>query len=79
LTTVIEKVPVLTRSAAGITAESWVALTNVVAMGVPLKAAVELGTKLVPVRLMVKFGLPAMADVLSRLVNVGAGLLTVKV
>jgi len=79
LTMVIEALPGLARSAAGITAVSCVLLTKVVTMAVPLNLAVELATKLVPVRVMVRSELPADTDVILMLVSVGNGLLMVNV
>ena len=79
LTTVIGNMPAVVRSAAGTTTSNSVALTNVVETAVPLKSAVEVLTKFVPVSVMGVSGSPAVADVWLRLVSVGAGLLTVNV
>ena len=79
LTTVIGNMPAVVRSAAGTTTSNSVALTNVVETAVPLKSAVEVLTKFVPVSVMGVSGSPTVADVWLRLVSVGAGLLTVNV
>src|SRR5271166_2542875 len=79
VTTVTGSVPAVVRSAAGMMAVSWVALTKVVARAVPLKSAVELDTKLVPVSVMVVFGAPTVAEVGLMLVSVGTGLVVVMV
>jgi len=75
---VIEAVPVAARSVAGTTAVSCVALTNVVAMLVPSNAALELGTKLVPVRVNVAVPPTETVDGLID-VSVGTGFFTVNV
>jgi len=78
LTTVIAALLPAASSAAGMTAVNCVGLTKVVVMGIALKSAVDVLTKLVPVRVMVVLGLPAGTDVMLRLTKVGAGLLMAK-
>ena len=57
--TVTGKVPAFEKSEAGTTAERIWVPTNVVANGLPLKLATTPGTKFVPVKLSVRFPLPA--------------------
>ena len=78
-TTVIDSVPAVVESKAGMTAVNWVELTKVVVSAVPLKSAVEPLTKLVPVSVMVVFALPMTVEAGLMLVSVGTGLLTVSV
>lgn len=56
--TVMRKVPGDVRKAAGIAAVNWVALTNVVAIGVPFHTIVELATNPEPFTVRVKAGPP---------------------
>jgi len=79
LVTVTERVPLTVRSDAGTVAVRDVPDTKVVETGVPLTLAVDPFTKLVPVRVMVVAPLPAVIEFGLTELNVGTGLLTVKV
>jgi hypothetical protein len=79
VTTVIDALPAVVRSLAGMVAVSWVALTKVVVSAVPLKLIVEPLTKSEPVAVIVVSGSPAVAVVGLMLSSVGARLLTVRV
>jgi len=74
VTTVIEAVPAVAKSAMGMVAVNCVELMKTVAIDAPLNSAVEDPMKLVPVKLMARFELPAVAEVVLMLVSVGAGL-----
>ena len=79
VTTEIDAGPIVARSAAGTTAVNVVPLTKVVASGAPPKSTVELLRKLVPVRVIVVSGLSAGAEFGLMLVNVGTGLVMLKI
>ena len=79
VTTVMDAVPAVVRSLAGMTAVSCVALTKLVVNAAPLKSATDVLTKLIPVSVMVVFGAPTVAEVGLMPVSVGIGLLMVKV
>ena len=72
--TVIFILPAIATSLAGIVADSLVALTNVVACGLPLKFTTDFASKFAPSTVSVKAVPPAMC-VASRLAIVGTGLL----
>jgi hypothetical protein len=79
LKTVIKGVPAATRSVAGMLAVTWVALTNVVERGLLLNLTSELSLKFEPLTVKVKAAAPTALLVGEILLNVGGGLLTVKV
>jgi len=79
LATVTCAVPAAATSVAGMAAVSWVALTNVVVRAAPFHFTVAPLTKLVPVTVRVKAGLPAWALFGDSAVMVGTGALPVTV
>jgi hypothetical protein len=79
LKTVIEGVPAATRSDVRMLAVTWVALTSVVERGLLFNSTTELLLKFVPFTVRVKPTSPAVLVVGEILLNVGDGLLTVKV
>ena len=70
----IGKVPVAVRSEAGMVATSWVEVTYVVDLAVPLKLTTELEMKPVPLTVIMNNGALAYLDVGLILVVVGTGL-----
>src|SRR2546426_39613 len=68
--------PAVARSAAGIAAVSWVALTKVVVRAVPFQRTPEPFTKLLPLTVMVNAASPVVALVGDSDVSAGAGLVT---
>ena len=71
--TVTFTLPAIATSLAAIAADSLVALTNVVACGLPLKLATDFASKFAPLTVSVKAVPPAMC-VSPRLAIVGTGL-----
>ena len=65
--------PAVARSAARIVACSWVALTNVVARGLPFQSTAEAATKLVPFTVRVRPPVPALASLGDSELIVGTG------
>ena len=75
LVTVTVDAPAVATSAARIAAVSWVALTNVVVRGLPLKFTTELPTNFVPLTVSASAPEPAMTLTGCREVIAGVGLL----
>ena len=73
--TVIDALPAVAISAAVIVAVIWPPLTNVVALGLPLKFTTEVEIRLVPLTISVNWAPPAVAEFGTKEVIVGAGLL----
>src|SRR5262249_57313345 len=79
LSTVMGAEPAVVRSLAGMLAVSWVALTKVVARGLPFHCTTDAAMKLVPVTVRVKPGPPWKALLGASAVSAGTGLTAVMV